>query len=140
MNQSSSEAPDMNLQPPAGEQLPTKNAGPELSVQPAEQAPASPELAPQTAAPPPLPVPANPQSMATAAAGNDNQTDVSTTTQVKTSKIIEDTDLIEKEWVDKAKRIVERNRDDPYKQSEEITGVRAEYMKKQYNKTIKLDK
>jgi hypothetical protein len=52
----------------------------------------------------------------------------------------DDSDLIEKEWVNKAKMIVERTRDDPYKQSEELTMVKIDYMKKRYNKTIKLNK
>lgn len=50
----------------------------------------------------------------------------------------DDSDLIEKEWVNKAKQIVERTRDDPYKQSEELTVVKADYLKKRYNKTIKI--
>lgn len=53
--------------------------------------------------------------------------------------IAEDGDLIEKEWVDMAKRIVERTKDDPYKQSTELTRVKADYMKKRYNKEIKID-
>ena len=51
----------------------------------------------------------------------------------------DDNDLIEKEWVAKAKQIVERNRNDPYKQSEELTLFKADYMKKRYGKTIKVD-
>jgi len=50
----------------------------------------------------------------------------------------DDGDLIEKAWVDKAKQIVERTRDDPHKQSEAITVFKADYMKKRYGKTIKL--
>lgn len=50
----------------------------------------------------------------------------------------DDKDLIEKEWVNKAKAIVERTQSDPYKQSEELTMVKADYMKKRYNKVIKL--
>ena len=50
----------------------------------------------------------------------------------------DDTDLIEKEWVDKAKQIVESTKDDPYKQTEEMTVFKADYMKKRYNRTIKL--
>ncbi len=66
------------------------------------------------------------------------------TYQVPTSQTIapdvaEDTDLIEKEWVDKAKQIVERTRDDPYEQSKELTLFKADYMKKRYNRTIKID-
>jgi hypothetical protein len=50
----------------------------------------------------------------------------------------DDGDLIEKAWVDKAKQIVERTRDDPHKQSEAITVFKADYMKKRYGKNIKL--
>ena len=42
--------------------------------------------------------------------------------------------------MDKAKRIVEQTRDDPHQQSEQLTMVKADYMKKQYNKTIKVGK
>jgi hypothetical protein len=46
--------------------------------------------------------------------------------------------MIEKEWVERAKQVVERTRNDPYRQSEELTAVKADYLKKRYNKTIKL--
>lgn len=48
-------------------------------------------------------------------------------------------DLIEKTWVEKAKKIVESTRDDPYRQSEELTLFKADYMKKRYGKTIKIN-
>jgi hypothetical protein len=48
-----------------------------------------------------------------------------------------DNDLIEKEWVIKAKQIVEQTRDNPYEQQKEIEKFKAEYMKKRYNKTIR---
>lgn len=50
----------------------------------------------------------------------------------------DDGDLIEKEWVNKAKKIIEANRDDPYQQSKELTLFKADYMQKRYNKIIKL--
>lgn len=50
----------------------------------------------------------------------------------------EDSDLIEKEWVAKAKQIVERTKDDPYVQNKEISKVKAEYIKRRYNKDLKL--
>jgi hypothetical protein len=59
---------------------------------------------------------------------------------MSTPQVIDDGDLIEKEWVNKAKQIVARNRSDPYKQSEELMVLRADYMQKRYNKTIKLSK
>jgi hypothetical protein len=58
--------------------------------------------------------------------------------QTSAGSMIKDKDLIEKEWVNKAKAIVERTQEDPYKQSEDLTVLKADYMKKQFNKTIKL--
>lgn len=107
--------------------------------------PATPEMVPQsgldaasTAVPNmTLPLPPNPgQNPAPQA----SQIDVQDTTQSATPPVVDDGDLIEKEWVSKAKQIVEKNRNDPYKQSEELTVFRADYMKKRYNKNIKLDK
>ena len=52
--------------------------------------------------------------------------------------IADDTDLIEKEWVDKAKQIVAQTSHDPYLQNKEINKVKADYLKKRYNKDVKL--
>ena len=57
-----------------------------------------------------------------------------------TPAIADDIDLIEKEWVNKAKQIVEDTKHDPYNQNKEIVRLRADYMKKRYNKDIKLQK
>jgi hypothetical protein len=51
----------------------------------------------------------------------------------------EDSDLIEKEWVQKAKAIVDQTRNDPYIQNREISKVKATYIKKRYNKDIKVN-
>jgi hypothetical protein len=48
-----------------------------------------------------------------------------------------DNDLIEKEWVLKAKEIVAKTSTDPYTQQKEIEKFKADYMKKRYNKTIR---
>lgn len=53
--------------------------------------------------------------------------------------IAEDTDLIEKEWVERAKHIVASTKDDPFKQKNEISKAKADYVKKRFNKTIKVD-
>lgn len=79
----------------------------------------------------PLPLPSQPAVTAP-------PSDVPKTTQDSTLLAKADSDLIEKEWVDKAKQIVERTRDDPYKQSEQLTVFKADYMKKRYDKTIKV--
>lgn len=48
-------------------------------------------------------------------------------------------DLIEKEWVDKAKNIVAKTQDDPFNQKNEISKVKAQYIQKRFNKSIKAD-
>lgn len=47
-----------------------------------------------------------------------------------------DADLIEKEWVLKAKQIVEHTAEDPFSQQEELSKMKADYMKKRYNKDL----
>lgn len=140
MNASSPETPNLNLPPPVGEQLPQPDSGadkaPEAgSSRSAEQAPSPAEKKTAAAGPAPA-VPMPPMTDP----GGATQSDVSSTSQQATAPLLDDTDLIEKEWVDKAKQIVERTRDDPHRQSEELTEVKADYMKKRYNKTIKVSK
>jgi hypothetical protein len=53
--------------------------------------------------------------------------------------IADDSDLIEKEWVTRAKQIVEQTKADPYNQNREINRVKADYLKKRYDKDIKLE-
>ncbi len=50
-----------------------------------------------------------------------------------------DADLIEKEWVVKAKDIVHHTQNNPYEQQNAISKFKADYMKKRYNKDIKTE-
>ncbi len=50
-----------------------------------------------------------------------------------------DTDLIEKEWVVKAKDIIVHTQNNPYEQQKAMSHFKADYMKKRYNKDIKLE-
>lgn len=50
--------------------------------------------------------------------------------------IADDNDLIEKEWVEKAKAIVNQTKNDPHTQNQQINGMKADYLKKRYNKDI----
>jgi hypothetical protein len=52
--------------------------------------------------------------------------------------VAEDSDLIEKEWVDKAKHIVEQTKHDPHLQNREMNNIKADYLKQRYNKDVKL--
>lgn len=123
---------------------PNLNSSPDLSNAPAAQLPsnqggvqlAPPALTPSAPSPsvadswlPPT-VPVKPQTPAAGSDGNAVQTNVSA------PAIADDGDIIEKEWVLKAKQIVERTRQDPYRQTKEMHAFKAEYMKKRYNKII----
>lgn len=50
----------------------------------------------------------------------------------------DDVDVIEKEWVDKAKKIVSATKDDPHQQEKEVSKLQADYLMKRYGKQIKL--
>ena len=59
------------------------------------------------------------------------------TTNVQDAPLIaNDDDLIEKEWVDKAKQIIASTRDDPFRREEEIGRLQADYLKKRYGKDL----
>jgi len=49
-----------------------------------------------------------------------------------------DSDLVEGEWVDAAKRIMDTYKSDPYNKNRALTFLRADYIKKRYNKDIKI--
>lgn len=51
-------------------------------------------------------------------------------------QIADDVDLIEKEWVEKAKEIVEKTKENPYLQNKAISEIKADYIQKRYNKNI----
>jgi hypothetical protein len=47
-----------------------------------------------------------------------------------------DDDLIEKEWVDKAKKIIMQTKDDPYRREREVNKLQADYLRKRYGKEL----
>lgn len=47
-----------------------------------------------------------------------------------------DDDLIEKEWVDQAKRIIAETKDDPYKREREVSKLQIEYIRRRYGREI----
>ena len=58
------------------------------------------------------------------------------TTINNTPSVAKDDDLIEKEWVDKAKKIVAETRDDPYQREEEVNKLQIDYLKKRYGREL----
>ncbi len=89
-------------------------------------APGSPTIQPVLAVQPTSP-PANPAPQV-----------VSQVSPVADPMMADDVDVIEKEWVDKAKHIVNSTKTDPYQQEQEVSKLQADYLQKRYNKTIKL--
>lgn len=47
-----------------------------------------------------------------------------------------DDDLIEKEWVDKAKKIIMQTKDDPYRREQEVSRLQADYLRKRYGREL----
>lgn len=125
------DAPNFELNlPPAPESLPGQDQQPEAP-------PARPE---QTAKQPPQPaLPVVPDDIPTvdqpviALPVQDTPAPIPTDPKA----IAADTDHIEREWVDKVKNIISHTQDDPHLQKEQMSRIKAEYIQKRFNKTIK---
>lgn len=50
--------------------------------------------------------------------------------------VANDDDLIEKEWVDKAKKIITQTKDDPYRREQEVGKLQADYLQKRYGREL----
>lgn len=96
-----------------------------LEVQ--QHAPADPIVVPAAPAQPFLPTPTQAQPAPPAVQS-----------QIGNPMVAGDDDLIEKEWVDKAKNIIQQTRSDPYAQEKEVSKLQADYIKKRYGKDVKL--
>ncbi|MEI9913636.1 MAG: hypothetical protein WDN66_01340 [Candidatus Saccharibacteria bacterium] len=132
--------PAENSEAQKGYDLPpiVSEAGTEASSTPAEAVPAAPEIST---------IPKSPKLSKSSTqlvdlhlknfTATKPKTAVSSTTNDDNPTVADDNDLIEKEWVEKAKQIIEANREDPNIQSQEMTHFKADYMKKRYNKVIK---
>lgn len=88
---------------------------------PIEQASAPPPVMPLPLPVPVVPVPAAVQQADDATVG---------------PTLAADDDLIEKEWVDKAKKIIAETKDDPYRREQEVSRLQADYLKKRYGKEL----
>lgn len=56
-----------------------------------------------------------------------------------TPQVAADDDLIEKEWVDKAKKVVAETKDDPYERERAVGKLQVEYLRKRYGKELGSD-
>jgi len=69
---------------------------------------------------------------------NDDADDVTSTTDeiIGLPTVAGDDDLIEKEWVIKAKKIVSETRDDPHKREEVVSKLHVAYLKERFGREI----
>ena len=49
-----------------------------------------------------------------------------------------DEDIIEKEWVDKAKKVIAQTKNDPYQKEREVSKLQADYLQKRYSRDVKV--
>ncbi len=117
--------------------------GAESTKAPAEQAQPPPEAAPgKQATPAALQLPAVLPDVPVAAPAVPVRDDniVPPVASPKTSKLpAADKNLIEKQWVQKAKEIVAETKSDPHKQKTEMSKAKADYIQKRFKKTVKTD-
>ncbi len=79
--------------------------------------------------PPPTTVPLPPSVVALPTVSQSDDTTVGPT-------IANDDDVIEKEWVDKAKKIIADTQNDPYRREQEVNKLQIDYLRKRYGKEL----
>jgi hypothetical protein len=122
----------------AGEILPMAQNQARLPVSTPEKQSIASEM-PVTGAPSPLPAamatPPLPTSLPSQVMPASN---TAAAASVTPPAVADDVDLIEKEWVHRAKALVAKTKDNPHEQNKEMNKFKADYIKKRYNKEIKV--
>lgn len=67
---------------------------------------------------------------------DDTVTDSSQPIQGSSPAIANDDELIEKEWVDRAKKVIAETKDDPYRREQEVNRLQADYLLKRYGREL----
>lgn len=131
----SPDTPQNNFELPA----PVTDGGEDTSPS-YEQVPSRPETTPAPARPStPSPAQAHPAPQAVPMAPPVSLQPVSAPANSPSPLSADDNDLIEEEWVIKAKQIIAATREDPHAQTREVTKFKADYLKKRYNKDLRLE-
>ncbi len=89
----------------------------------------------ETQAPPPVAAPGALPTVAPPLPVDDSATTPSSVDD-DTPLVAADDDLIEKEWVDKAKKIIAETKDEPYRREQEVKKLQIEYVRKRYGRVI----
>ena len=120
--------PERLTPPSIPEAYPTPEQGGERQetreTQPSGPSDPAPQV--QPVAPPPLPQIHQPTTTDPEAQQDDNPA------------VAADEDLIEREWVEKAKKVIAETKHDPYLQEQAVSKLQADYLQKRYNKIIKI--
>lgn len=129
-------APRMNLEQPSTLQLPSPENSPivgheggiEREPQRFEQMPPQQQVQPQQGT---TPRPVLPEPVV-------SQPDPSSSATLLTDvpNVAAEDDLIEKEWVNKAKTIILQTTDDPRRREEAVSQLQREYLRKRYGKEL----
>lgn len=127
----------LNEQPPQSIEYSLPGRAPEKSTE--QQVERSPETnqelhrAVTSATTPPAVLPVPVQAQATDDAGTSSVAPVSSVSSPTTAA---DDDLIEKEWVDKAKKIITDTKEDPHTREQLVGKLQADYLRKRYGKQL----
>lgn len=92
------------------------------------------EMAPQaeaSAAPPVLPTTIIP------VVSDDDAVAAASQASSASPAVANDDELIEKEWVDKAKKAITETKDDPYAREKRVSQLQADYLWKRYGRQLK---
>ncbi|HEX7260160.1 MAG TPA: hypothetical protein VF272_04495 [Candidatus Saccharimonadia bacterium] len=134
-NQNANIQPTPN-QPLAPEQLPPSGVEQQPAPVAPEAAPNAPQAGPQAQ---PIQLPQIPDVPA-------QQLPVSPATNTSTPAapvptpppvVANDVDVIEKEWVDQANKIIEQTKNDPYTEEEAVEALQIDYLKKRFGHDVK---
>ncbi len=120
-------APDYNGE--TVRSLPSVETGIERGAERREQAAEAGARASDAAAPAyPVAVPQQPIAIP--------QVDPSQVSSSSTPLVAADEDLIEKEWVDKAKEIIQHTKDDPHARTQRVNELQRDYLQKRYGRVV----
>ena len=123
----------MNPQQPNQQPMPTPEQG-QSSAAPENLTPAPLPAAGEAAPSAPAAIPAMPVLPQTA----DPAVPAGTPPPTGSGPVVaDDVDVIEKEWVDQAEKVVKQTAGDPYQEEEAVEALQVDYLKKRYGKEVK---
>ena len=87
----------------------------------------------RTPSPPPVSLPS---PVVAVPVPTSDDTDDPSTLVSDSPDIASDDELIEKEWVNKAKKVIAETKDDPYRREQEVSRLQSDYLLKRYGREL----